>query len=208
MLEIILLTLFVNITATVISMVIGVFLGYKLFYSNFRFKKYVVVFNRTMMSLPPVVLGLVVYILFCRNGMFAFLQWLYTVKILILTQVLLIIPIIAGHFYDMLENEGHNIIYYLKVLGASPKQQFFNMLLEQKSEVIIIFTLGFSRAVSEVGAITITGGNIKGKTRMMTTSISMLQSQGEIEMAIEFGVILIAIAFIIQFILHYFKERQ
>lgn len=207
MLNVIILTLFVNITSTIISMIIGIFFGYHIFYTKLKIRKYIVVFNRTMMSLPPVVLGLIVYLLFRRSGVFAFLQWLYTVKILIVTQVLLITPIIAGHFYDLLENEGDSIMYYLKALGANRKQQFFNMLLEQKGNIIVICTLGFSRAVSEVGAVMITGGNIRGRTRMMTTSISMLQSQGEIQMAITYGVILLMIAFSIQFVLHYFKER-
>lgn len=206
-LHIITLTLFVNISATIISMIFGIFFGYHLFYTKLKCRKYFIVFNRTMMSLPPVVLGLIVYLLFRRSGVFAFLQWLYTVKILILTQVILITPIIAGHFFDLLENEGDAIMYYLKALGANRREQFFNMLIEQKANIIVICTLGFSRAVSEVGAVTITGGNIRNKTRMMTTSISMLQSQGEIEMAITFGVVLLLIAFSIQFVLHYFKER-
>lgn len=206
-LGIITLTLFVNITSTIISMIIGIFLGYHLFYTKLKARKYIIVFNRTMMSLPPVVLGLIVYLLFRRNGVFAFLQWLYTPQILVVTQVLLITPIIAGHFFDLLENEGDDIMYYLKALGANRYEQFINMLIEQKGNVIVICTLGFSRAVSEVGAITIAGGNIRGKTRMMTTSISMLQSQGEIGEAITFGVILLLIAFSIQFVLHYFKER-
>lgn len=205
MFEIILLTLFVNLTATFFSMIIGVFLGYKLFYTKLIFKKYLIIFNRTMMSLPPVVLGLIVYMLFCRNGVFSFLQMLYTVKILILTQVLLIIPIITGHFYDLLENDGNEVIYYLKALGANKKEQFINMIIEEKEKIIIIITIGFSRAVSEVGAIMIVGGNIKDKTRMMTTSISMLQSQGEMNQAMIFGLVLLFIAFIIQYILHFFK---
>lgn len=206
LLNIVILTLFVNVTASTISMIVGVFFGYKLFYTKIKGKKILIVFNRTMMSMPPVVMGLIVYMLFCRNGIFAPLRWLYTVKILVLTQVLLIIPIIAGHFYDLLENKGDSIMYYLSALGANKKQQVFNMLIEEKNKLIIIFTIGFSRAVSEVGAIMITGGNIRGKTRMMTTSISMLQSQGEMEMAIAFGCILLLIAFIIQYVLNYFKE--
>lgn len=208
MVEIILLTLFVNLTATFISMIIGVFFGYKLFYTKLKCRRYLIIFNRTMMSLPPVVLGLIMYILFCRNGVFSFLQILYTVKILILTQVVLIIPIITGHFYDMLENEGDEVMYYLKALGANKKDQFINMIIEEKGKIIIILTIGFSRAVSEVGAIMIVGGNIKGKTRMMTTSISMLQSQGEIKSAMIFGFLLLIIAFVIQFILHFFKEQD
>ncbi len=207
MIEIITLTLFVNITSTVIATVFGIFLGYVLFYSKTRFKNIFVVFNRTMMSLPPVVLGLIVYMVFRRSGPLAWLQWLYSVKILIVTQVLLVTPIICGHFYDLLENEGSDIMYYLRVLGANKRQQFWNMLLEEKANIIIIFTTGFSRAVSEVGAIMITGGNIKGKTRMMTTSISMLQSKGEMEQAIGFGIVLLAIAFAIQFALNYFKGK-
>ncbi len=207
MIEIILLTLFVNLTSTIIATVFGIFLGYVLFNCESRLKNIFVVFNRTMMSLPPVVLGLLIYIVFRRSGPLAWLQWLYTVKILIVTQVLLVTPIICGHFYDLLENEGNDIMYYLRVLGANKRQQFWNMLLEEKSSIIIIFTTGFSRAVSEVGAIMITGGNIKGRTRMMTTSISMLQSKGEIEQAIALGVVLLVIAFIIQFVLNYFKDK-
>ncbi len=208
MFEIIALTLFVNLTSTIIATILGVFLGYLLFHSNSRFKNIFVVFNRTMMSLPPVVLGLLVYIVFSRNGTLAWLQWLYTVNILIVTQVLLVTPIICGHFYDLLENEGKDIMYYLQVLGANKRQQFWNMLLEEKANMIIIFTVGFSRAVSEVGAIMITGGNIKGKTRMMTTSISMLQSQGEIQQAINLGIVLLVIAFGIQYVLNYFKGNR
>ncbi len=206
MLEIITLTLFVNLTSTIIAMLVGGVLGYKLYYAKFVLKKYLIVFNRTMMSLPPVVLGVAVYILFRRSGVFGSLKWLYTPTILIITQALLIIPIITGHFYDLMERSGKNIMYYLKVLGANKKQQILNMLLEVKGQVIIIFTIGFSRAVSEVGAVMIAGGNIKGKTRMMTTSISMLQSQGEIGDAVFLGTVLLMIAFFIQYVLHYFKE--
>ncbi len=159
------------------------------------------------MSLPPVVLGLVVYLLFRRSGIFAPLEWLYTVKILIVTQVLLVTPIIAGHFYDLIDSNGLSIMYYLKALGANKREQFFNMILELKSSMIIILTIGFSRAVSEVGAIMITGGNIKGKTRMMTTSISMFQSQGEINKALILGSVLLVISFVIQGVLEYFKEN-
>ncbi len=207
MIEIIGLTLFVNIFSTVIAMGLGVFLGYKLYYTKMKAKKVFVVFNRTMMSLPPVVLGLVVYMLFRRNGIFSFLEMLYTVKILIVTQVLLVTPIIAGHFYDLLESDGEGIMYYLKALGAKRYQQFFNMVIELKGSMIIIFTIGFSRAVSEVGAIMITGGNIKGKTRMMTTSISMFQSQGEINEALTLGFVLLLISFVIQGVLQYFKDK-
>ncbi len=163
MAEIIVLTLFVNISSTIIATIIGLVLGYKLFYTKVKFKKYLIVFNRTMMSLPPVVLGLIVYILFRRNGVFGMLKWLYTPKILILTQTILIIPIITGHFYDLLENEGDSVMYYLRALGANKQQQIFNMLLELKGQIIVIATIGFSRAVSEVGAIMIAGGNDYGR---------------------------------------------
>lgn len=207
MLQIVVLTLFVNITATLIAMFFGIVFGYKLYFTNIKSKKFFVVLNRTLMSLPPVVCGLFLYLLFRRNGALGFFQLLYTVKILVLTQVVLITPIVSGHFYDLLEEKGENVMYYLKVLGANKKQQFFNMILELKGSMIIIITIAFSRAVSEVGAIMITGGNIKDKTRMMTTSISMLQSQGEVEMAMTFGFILLGIAFVIQFILYYFKDK-
>lgn len=206
MIDIILLTLFVNITSTILASIFGIIIGYKLFYTTNSLKNLIVVFNKTMMSMPPVVLGLMVYILFRRSGMFGDLQWLYTPKILILTQVLLITPIVIGNFYDLLDSDGDSVIYYLKVLGASKGQQFLNMLLELKGRIIIIVTLAFSRAVSEVGAVMIVGGNIKGRTRMMTTSISMLQSQGEIDEALVFGFILLIIAFMIQYVLNYYKE--
>ncbi len=199
--EIILLTLFVNVTATLLAMFFGLTIGYILYKKSFRIKNVILSINRTLMSLPPVVLGLFLFILFSKNGYLGFLEMLYTVKILILAQILLITPIITGHCYNLFCN-NINMFENFYSLGAR-KYEFFKVcILEMKRDLIFIWLVGFSRAVSEVGAVMIVGGNIRHKTRVMTTTISMTQSMGDYNNAIVLGIVLLVISFLIQHYLH------
>ncbi len=195
--EIITLTLFVNIVSTMFAMTIGCFLGYTLYKYEFFGKKTVLSINRTLMSLPPVVLGLLLFIIFSKSGVLGFLKMLYTVKILVLSQVLLIVPIIIGHTYNLFCSR-QNMFTNIYMLGARKFEFFKVSIIEMKKELIFILIIGFSRAVSEVGAVMIVGGNIRYKTRLMTTTISMTQSMGDYEVAITLGIILIIISFFIQ----------
>ncbi len=195
--EIIFLTLFVNITSTVIAMVLGIILAYTLYKSDFSSKKILLGMNRTLMSLPPVVLGLILFILFSNNGILGFLNMLFTVKILILAQTLLIIPIVTGHCYNLFCSRK-NMFSHFETLGAEGIELYKICLLEMKNELIFILLIAFSRAVSEVGAVMIVGGNIRHKTRLMTTTISMTQSMGDYTVAICLGIVLLIISLLIQ----------
>ncbi len=198
--NIIVLSLFVNIFATIIATAIGICFGYILYFSNFKLKSLIILINKTMMGLPPVVLGLVLFILFKRDGALGFLSLLYTPKILLLAQVLLIIPIATGNVYQMLDQTGKKLFFTLKMFDVRGFKLILYSLSEYRNQILFICMIGFSRAVSEVGAVIIVGGNIAGSTRMMTTSIAMLKSSGNFNEAITIGIILLCISFTIQLI--------
>lgn len=192
------LSLIINFLATIIATFIGIIIGYSLHFNNFKLKKFFIIINKTFMGLPPVVLGLILFLLFKRDGALGFLKLLYTPSILLLAQVLLITPIITGNVYQMLETHGKKLFITLKMYGVSGYNLITCSLSEYRNQILFIFMLGFSRAISEVGAVIIVGGNIAGSTRMMTTAIATLKSSGDFTSAIIMGVILLVIAFIIQ----------
>lgn len=205
---IIVLSLVINFAASVIALVLGTILGYHLYFSKFKYKKIMIIINKTMMGIPPVVLGLILFILFKRNGALGFLQLLYTPTILLLAQVLLVLPIVIGNVYQMLETHGKKLFYTLKMFDVSGFKLILYSISEYKNHLLFIFILGFSRAISEVGAVLIVGGNIAGSTRMMTTAIVTLKSAGDFSTAITLGVILLVISFIIQLCFEKLKVRE
>ncbi len=208
MFRIITFSLIINISATLIAMVIGIAFGYLLYFKTFPFKRFVIVFNKTMMGIPPVVLGLILFILFKRDGALGFMQLLYTPVILLIAQILLIVPIVIGNVYQMLEQKGEKLFFTLRMYGVKNFKLIIYSISEFRNQIIFIAVLGFSRAVSEVGAVLIVGGNIAGSTRMMTTAIATLKSSGNINQAIYLGVILLVIAFIIQVIFEKLKVEN
>ncbi len=205
--NIILLSLVINIAATLIATVIGTILGYSLYFSKLKHKNIIILINKTLMGLPPVVLGLILFILFKGDGALGFMKLLYTPSILLIAQVLLIIPIATGNIYQMLNLTGHKLFFTLKMFDVSGYKLIKYSLSEYKNQILFITTIGFSRAISEVGAVIIVGGNIAGSTRMMTTSIAMLKSSGDFDTAITLGIILLCISFSIQIIFEKLRGR-
>ncbi len=206
--NIILLSLIINILSTLVATAIGICLGYILYFSNFKFKNILILTNKTMMGLPPVVLGLVLFLLFKRDGALGFMQLLYTPIILLIAQVLLIIPIATGNVYQMLDHSGKKLFFTLKMFDVKGFKLITYSLSEYKNQILFICMIGFSRAVSEVGAVMIVGGNIAGSTRMMTTSIAMLKSSGNFNDAIIIGIILLCISFTIQLIFEKLRGKN
>lgn len=206
--NIIILSLVINILSTIIATCIGICIGYFLYFKDFKLKNVVILINKTFMGLPPVVLGLVLFLLFKKDGTLGFFNILYTPTILLLAQVLLITPIITGNIYQMLDQNGNKLFFTLKMFGTKGFKLITYSLGEYKNQILFIFMLGFSRAVSEVGAVMIVGGNIAGSTRMMTTSIAMLKSTGDFADAIIMGVILVIIAFIIQLLFERLRVKK
>ena len=191
-------TMLMTITSTVISAVLGIPLGLWLQKTSFPGKGFVVQINRTLMATPPVVMGVVVYLLLMRNGPFGAFGLLFSVEAMIIAQVLLITPIISGLIYTAALRQAAAIRAFGHTMGAGRLQAGFLLLRELANEIYFSVITGFGRAMSEVGAIMIVGGNIRWHTRTMTTAITMMRNQGDFERAVWMGAVLLLIAFLIQ----------
>ena len=161
-----------------------------------------------LMSMPSVVVGLLVSVTLSRRGPLGHLQLMYTPTAMIIAQVILVSPLIACLTYEMVKHRGREIQKLGQTLGASKIQSTFMVISELKSELFIYTVNGFSRAISEVGAVMMVGGNIKGDTRVITTTISMLNSMGDYAMAFALGMILIVISLVINAVLYTYKEKR
>lgn len=194
--------------STLISAVLGVAFGLWLQNHDFAGKKAVVRINRTLMGVPPVVIGLLVYMLTMRGGPLGPLALLFTVKGMILAQVLIITPIISGMVFSYAESTVPAIRAFAKTMGADKKQTDRLIISELRNEIYFCIITGFGRAISEVGSVMLVGGNIKGHTRTMTTMISLLKSQGIYSEGIGLGVLLLVMAFILQTLGDYVRKEQ
>jgi len=207
-LGIITLTLRMTLMSTAISLVLGVPLGLWLDRVNFLGKRIVVLVNRTLMAAPPVVIGLVVYLLLMRNGPLGFFSLLFTLEAMVIAQTILITPIICGIVYTASQRSSSHVRSFAITMGATKRQTQFLLIKELSNEIYFAAVTGFGRAMSEVGAIMIVGGNIRYHTRVMTTTISLLRNRGEINQAVFLGVILMLIALIIQLIAGFLRKRE
>lgn len=201
--EIIFLTLYVTLTSTFISSIIAVPLGILAGIKNFRFKRAFIRLLYTFMSMPPVIAGLFVFLLLSRRGPLGRLELLFTPGAMIIAQVTLVTPIIMGTIYNNSRDKGENIRQLAHTLGADKIQSLSLLLFELRADIFGAIVSGYGRAISEVGAVMLVGGNIKGHTRVITTSIALQQSMGDYSKAIALGLVLLAIAFIINSILYH-----
>ena len=195
--EIISLSLKVTMSALIIAVTISIPFGaYLVFFKN-KLQNLVVLFSNTLMGMPPVVLGLLIYTLVSKKGIFGFLDILYTPTAMILAQTLLIIPIVVSLTYEEIykKNKEYNLL--LNSLNLSRLTKLKTLVYESRYALITVALTGFGRASAEVGAVMIVGGNINHFTRVMTTSIAFETSKGSIELAVALGLILITISFII-----------
>lgn len=194
--------------STLISAVLGTASGLWLQNHEFAGKKTVVRINRTLMGVPPVVIGLLVYMLTMRGGPLGPLALLFTVKGMILAQVLIITPIISGMVFSYAEAAVPEIRNFAKTMGADKRQTDRLILSELRNEIYFCIITGFGRAISEVGSVMLVGGNIKGHTRTMTTMISLLKSRGIYSEGIGLGVLLLVMAFILQTLADHVRKEQ
>jgi len=191
-------TLVMSFFSTTIASVLGISLGLLLERRSFPGKKIVVRINRTMMGLPPVVAGLITYMLLMRRGPLGFLGWLFTIRGMVMAQIIIITPIICGMVYTAATLAAPAIRAFAKSMGADRRQTGMLIIKEMRSEIYFSIVTGFGRSISEVGAVMLVGGNIKGLTRTMTTAIATLQSAGVFKDGITLGICLLAMAFTIQ----------
>lgn len=207
-LPVVFMSLIVSVSSTLIASAIGISLGIPMSLKNFRFKKILMRVTDSLMSIPPVLMGLVVYLLLSRRGPFGELQLLFTPLAMIIAQTLLIIPIIFGLTTSTLSKTAMEVKKTCLSLGGQKRDIFITIIKESKMQLLTLVTVAFGRAISEVGAVMMVGGNIKGHTRVMTTFIALETGKGNFTGAIIIGIILLIISFLINFILHRTERGQ
>ncbi len=195
--EIIALSLRVSLLAVFIAAAVGLPLGATLAVARFPGRGGAVVFFNALMGLPPVVVGLVVYLLFSRAGPLGALGLLYTVTAMIIAQAVLVTPIIAALTRQLIEDMKPEYEEQLRVLGAGPFAMVMTLLWDARYSLLTAVLAGFGRAIAEVGAVIIVGGNINHVTRVMTTAIALETSKGDLALALALGIILVAIALVV-----------
>lgn len=205
--QIIGLSLFVSILATFFATIAGVPLGVLLALKNFRGKSVILLILNTLMGLPPVVLGLIIYLLFSHSGPLGRLDFLFTPKAMILAQAVLAFPIISALTFSAISSLEARVRFTALSLGASRFQMVMTLMQEARYVMIAAIMAGFGRAIAEFGASLIVGGNIKGFTRIMTTTIAMETGKGNFELAIALGVILLILSLIVNFAAFYLPHK-
>jgi tungstate transport system permease protein len=187
------LSLKVSVCAVLIAGLIGFPLGALLGFSNFRGRNTLVVITNALMGLPPVVVGLCVYLALSRSGPLGFLGLLFTPTAMVIAQAILITPIITALTRQTVEDLWSEYKNEFKAMGVSRMGCLSALLYDARISLLTALLAGFGRAAAEVGAVMIVGGNIDGFTRTMTTAIALETSKGDMAMAMGLGLMLIAI---------------
>jgi tungstate transport system permease protein len=192
--EIVALSLQVSLIAVAIACIIGLPVGASLAVFRFPGRKILVVILNALMGLPPVVVGLVVYLMLSRSGPLGTLGLLFTPTAMIIAQVLLITPIVAALTRQSTEDLWNEYSEHLRSIGSGPTEIVGTLLWDNRFSLITTVLAGFGRASAEVGAVMIVGGNIDHVTRVMTTSIALETSKGDLALALGLGIILLVLA--------------
>lgn len=193
--EIVLLSLRVSGLALLISTLIGVPIGVALGLTRTRAHGLITAILYTGMGLPPVVVGLFVYLVLSRSGPFGVLGWLFTPSAMIAAQTIIALPLVTGLTMTAVRGVDPALRLQVRSLGATAVQEAWAVLVEARIGVVAAIVAAFGGIISEVGAVMLVGGNIAGKTRVLTTAIVLNTRQGEFALAIALGVILLALAF-------------
>lgn len=201
-------SLSISATASLIAAAIALPLGSLIFHSNFRGKRFLISFINTLFSLPTVLVGLLVFMLFSRAGPLGELGLLFTPTIMVIGQALLVTPLMLGLVISAHSGIDRQAKETAIAMGASRLQMGVMMIKEGRFAIFTAFILGFGRAISEVGLALMVGGNINGYTRVLTTAISLETGRGDIELAIALGIILLSISLFINFGLGWLQQRE
>ena len=197
LLQILGVTMRMSFFSTTISCLIGLPLGALIGTRSFRGKAFLKKLIHTLMGLPPVVAGLLVYALFTHYGPFGRFNLLFTVRVMVIAQCLLIIPVVTGLTASFMEQSTRAVIDTAKGMGLSRRRVLFLCLSESRTSLLSVVLNAFGRSIAEVGAVSIVGGNIQWKTRVMTTAIMLETNKGNFSFALALGFILLLIAFVV-----------
>jgi tungstate transport system permease protein len=207
-LEITLLSLELSGLATLIALAFGVPFGALLAFKIFPGRGFTVSLINTGMGLPPVVVGLFVCIMLWRSGPLGFLELLYTPGAIVLAQFIIAFPVITGLTMAALQQINPNLLLQLKSLGASRIQLIAVLLWEARLPMLAAVITSFGAVISEVGAVMMVGGNLLGRTRVLTTATLLETRKGNFEVAIALSLILLALTFLIVWLLTHFQQRS
>lgn len=197
LIQIIGLSFKVSLIAVVISAIIGAPLGAMVAMSIFRGRGLVVIMINALMGLPPVVIGLIVYMMLSRSGPFGVFNLLFTPTAMIIAQTVLITPLIAALTRQVVEDTWQGYAEQFRSWDISPMRAVPTMLRDARAGLVTILLAGFGRAISEVGAVMIVGGNIDQLTRVMTTAIALETSKGDLDLAMALGVVLLLMSLLV-----------
>ncbi len=206
--EIILLTLKVSGIAVIISMVIGMPIGLLVGLNNFKSKRFVITIINTGMGLPPVAAGLFISLMLWRSGPLGILGIMYTPTAMIIAQVLIASPIIAGVTLAAVQQVNPKLKLQALSLGANRAQVLWILLKEAKLPALAAIMAGFGGVISEVGAVMMVGGNLKGQTRVLTTATVQNVRMGNFDIAIALVIILLILAFIVNLFLTLIQQGE
>jgi tungstate transport system permease protein len=195
------LSLRVSATAVLLSTLIGVPFGAWLGLTRSRWRGPLAVVIYTGMGLPPVVVGLLVYLLLSRSGPLAFLEWLFTPNAMILAQVILAVPLVTGITMSAVAAVPDELFAQVRSLGASKWQTRRAVLREARLGVLLAVAVAFGRSISEVGAVLMVGGNIQNQTRVLTTAIVLETGKGNFGMALALGGWLLSLALLVNLLI-------
>ncbi len=206
--EITLLSLKLSGIATLISLILGIPFGTLLALNRFRGRNFLLSLVNTGMGLPPVVVGLFISIFLWRSGPLGDLQWIYTPIAIVIAQVVLATPVVAGLTTAALQQLDPRLRFQLVGLGASRLQMVGMLWMEARLPLLAGLMAGFGSVISEVGASTMVGGNIRHSTRVLTTDIVFETGRGNFAMAIALGIILLTLTFLINLALTWIQQRD
>lgn len=206
--EIVLLSLRVSLTATLVSLLLGVPVGAVLALTRFRGRAVVVGLVHAGMGLPPVTAGLIVSLLLWRNGPIGALRLLYTPTAMVIAQAVIATPIVAGLTLAAVQALDPRLRLQLLSLGASPVQATWWLLREARLPLLAAVMAGFGAVISEVGAAIMVGGNIRGETRVLTTATVLEVSRGNFEVAVALSLVLLTLTYAVTLALTLIQQRR
>lgn len=204
-------SLSVSATACAIACVLGLAFGAWLGVARFAGRAALLTVLNTFLAVPSVVVGLVVYLLLSRSGPLGFLGWLFTFKAMVLAQAILVLPVVTALTRQAVEDAEGTHGEQLRSLGAKPFVRSLLLAWDERYALLTVMIASFGRAVSEVGAVMIVGGNIEGFTRVMTTAIALETSKGDLPLALGLGLILLGVVLFLNVMISLvrrWRERQ
>ena len=206
--EIIILSLKVSLTALIISSFFAVIIGYLLALKKFYFKNILIIVFNSLMGIPPVVVGLIVYFLLARGGPLGVLQLLYTPSAMIIAQSIIIFPIVVSLSHEIFSQQWLRFRDHFRAFNIPLIGTMLTLIRHSYVVLITILLTGLGRAISEVGAVMIVGGNIEHYTRVMTTAITLETRMGNLEYAMALGIVLILLTMLINSIVYLFNIKH